>query len=853
MRSAGLSMLAIVFSFAAAAQTSPDGLWSLVPDAVAKTAVQGGKQTWVTPQIYGGFTLNSIGLNSKLLTAPNESSTPLSLSASEITLPLPDGSFARFAYVESSIMEPALQAQFPDIRTYAGMGIDDPSMSVRFDLTPAGFHAQILSPNGAVYIDPYFRDGSMYASYAKASYAKSAPLSPCLVQGGQVAARPKAAKSSVGTTLRTYRIAVACTGEYAAFHGGTTPAAQAAIVTTINRVTGIFELEFSVRLSLVSNTSIIFLNGLTDPFTNDDSATLINESQAQIDALVGDSNYDIGHTFSTGAGGLASLGVVCFSGFKGSGVTGIAAPVGDAYDVDYVAHEIGHQFGGNHPFNGQDGGCTGGNRNGPTAVEPGSGSTIMAYAGICGADDLQLHSDPYFNAVSFEEIVAYITGFGGTCPVLSATGNSIPTVNAGGSFTIPRSTPFALTASGSDANGGDVLTYCWEEQDLGAQAPLTAGDDGSIPLFRSIAPTVSPTRTFPNLSDLIANTPTDAEKLPTTNRTMAFTVTVRDNRANGGGVNNDNATITVTTSAGPFVVTAPNTAGTLSGLAAVTWNVANTNGAPVSCANVKISLSTDGGLTYPTILSASTLNDGSESVTLPNITTSTARVKVEAVGNIFFDISNADFSIVPSGGPPPAPVITTNGGANFTTGITPFKIQGTTDSSTESMNVNGSPIAYSPGSNVWSYDADLTVDSVFSFTALDSGLNESAADTITITFNAANDADGDGIADSTEGVGDPDNDLIPNYLDTDSDDSSHTDDVEGTGDIDGDTVPNYLDSDNDGDTVPDSVEIFAGTDPNDATSSLPGMSRTALLLLAVCLIGAGYASHKSQGKSRSAV
>jgi hypothetical protein len=381
-------------------------------------------------------------------------------------------------------------------------------------------------------------------------------------------AAPSGLRTS-GPALRTYRLALAATGEYTAFQGGTVEKAFAAMVTSVNRVVGVYEKELAVRLVLVGNTtSLIYTNATTDPYTNDNGNTLLVENQANVDNLIGSANYDIGHVFSTGGGGVAGLGVVCRTGQKARGVTGSSRPVTDAFDIDYVAHEMGHQFGGNHTFNGVSGSCGGGNRNTSTAFEPGSGSTIMAYAGICtSTNNLQPNSDPYFHVASYDEIQAYIATT--SCAVTASTGNAAPliTLPASGKV-LPVGTPFKLTANAFDPDNG-ALSYCWEEYDQVAAggAPTDAQVAGSaVPLFRSFNPTTDPTRYFPRLPSLVANTTVFGERLPTVTRPLKFRVTVRDQNSGSqgiiGGVNSSGVvTLSSTSAAGPFLVSYPNAAG----------------------------------------------------------------------------------------------------------------------------------------------------------------------------------------------------------------------------------------------------------------------------------------------------
>ncbi|HJQ71162.1 MAG TPA: zinc-dependent metalloprotease family protein [Blastocatellia bacterium] len=641
--------------------TGGEALWQEVDE---KTIPLQGERA-VVPTVYRTFRLDQKQLSSILAVTPKEFSPSAATAAVTITLPMPDGKLARFHAEESPIMEPGLAAQFPEIKTYRGQGIDDPTATTRFDLTPAGFHAIVLSASDTVYVDPYAKDETAhYVSYYKRDYRRQGASFQCFFDEAnkdlpQAPARQAPSVSNAGT-LRTYRLALAATVEYTAAAGGTVPAAMARMTTTMNRVNGIYERDLSIRMVMVANNASLVFTAEPDGYTNNNGFTMLGQNQTKLDTVIGNANYDIGHVFSTGGGGVAQLNVPCVTNNKARGVTGLSNPVGDVFDVDYVSHEIGHQFGANHTFNGSSGSCS--SSFSPAKHEPGSGSTIMAYAGICSLQDLQLNSNDYFHVKSIEEILDYVTNGSGTCAAQTATGNSQPTVNAGPDFTIPKGTPFTLTATGGDPNG-DALTYCWEEYDLGPSSPPDNDADGfARPIFRSYSPVPSSSRTFPSLGYILnnANTPPPSyacangvgvcatgEVLPAITRQMSFQVTARDNRAGGGGISTDTVAINVTATSGPFFIMQPDTATTWNSgeSQTVTWDVANTTAGPVNCANVKISLSTDGGNTFPVVVAASTPNDGTQNVIVPCAPTTKARIKVEAVGNIFFDVSSADFTI----------------------------------------------------------------------------------------------------------------------------------------------------------------------------------------------------------------
>ncbi|UXI68104.1 reprolysin-like metallopeptidase [Tahibacter amnicola] len=573
-----------------------------------------------------------------------------------LAIPTPEGQFSEFTLEDAGTMPPELAARFPDIISL--MGTDAKGNAVRVNLSPLGFEAMVFDREGGAWVvepEQINQESSAYRSFRRADVHTSSDFR-CAVHGAQRKPSLLAPESApapmtqTGNNLRTMRIAIAATGEYTAEFGGTVAGGLAAINTALNRINQVYQNEFSVRMTLVANnSSIVYINSATDPYTDDDPDALISQNQSNIDSVIGSSNYDVGHVFSTGGGGLAGLGVICSSGAKARGVTGSSNPVGDPFYIDYVAHELGHQFDGDHTFNSETSNCGGGNRESTAAYEPGSGSTIMAYAGICGSDDLQPNSDPYFHARSIEQIHAKLTAT--SCGSLSVNPNAAPVVTPlTTSYAIPAKTPFMLTASATDANG-DSLTYDWEEYDLGGSTAVNV-DNGTSPILRSFSPTTSGTRVFPKLSALLSNTSIKGELLPQTARSqLKFRVTVRDNRSGGGRSTSADMPAIQVVSNGPFAVTAPNTAVTWStgSSATVTWNTAGTTSAPVSCSAVDITLSQDGGNTFPIVLAANVANNGSAGFTVPaGSATTQARVRVMCRNNIFFDISNVNFTITGS-------------------------------------------------------------------------------------------------------------------------------------------------------------------------------------------------------------
>lgn len=655
---------------APAAAGSRDDLWqplaasSTAPSTAPRAAAAG---PLALPE--SRHRLDRAGLDALLARAPREGKAAAVGAPPVITLPLPGGTYARFAVVESPIMEPALAARYPQIRTYALAGVDRAALRGRLDASPRGVHAIVLGAGGPVLVDPVAGgDGAIYRSAfdrsepaacgveeAAAGLGKGLTSLSLAARGGAAAggadgvAALAAVSNPNGDTLRTYRIAIATTAEYYQARGGNDADVLASIVTVLNRVDMVYRAELAISFVLVADTDdLFFTDPDTDGYTNGDECTMRGENVTVTDGILDDGDYDVGHVFGMGSGGCAGGSLVCESGAKANGASNLntnAAPDQEGFSgYRLVVHELGHQFGASHTWSGSGGNCTAGQFAAGSAYEPGGGTTQMAYSGTCGAaNNIQTTTnDTYFHTHSFDQITAYVAG-GGACSSDAATGNSAPEADAGADYTIPRDTPFVLTGSADDADG-DVLAYTWEQYDLAPGQFVPNADPGAGPLFRSFPPGPIPVRVFPQLSDIVNNTTTLGEMLPQLDRVgdpLTFRLTARDQRQGGGGVDYDTAEITV--QGEPFRVTNPNAPAVFGAgcTEAVTWEV----GGGAIAGLVDVAISSDGGFTYAPPLAAGVPNDGTQEVVLPCAANAAGRIRVAAVDNIFFDISNSDFNV----------------------------------------------------------------------------------------------------------------------------------------------------------------------------------------------------------------
>lgn len=562
-----------------------------------------------------------------------------------LNIPTPEGGEILFSALKNETMHPDLAAKYPEVQSFDAYAENGSMAYGKWDVTPHGFHAMIFQPGqSTIFIDPIFAgNDEFYIVYRRENFSTSKVFS-CDFQNTESTSNPNPESSFpiYGTCeLRTYRLACAATTEYTVFHGGTKALALAAQVTTMNRVNGVYERDIAITMTLIPNNDTLIFTSNPDGYSNGQTFSMINQNQTIVNNLIGAANYDIGHVFGTNSGGLAGLGVVCNNSQKARGVTGSGAPIGDPFDIDYVAHEMGHQFGANHTQNNP---C---NSVSSASYEPGSASTIMGYAGIC-SPNVQSNSDDYFHGHSLSEMSNFITSFAHNCPQLTPLSNTAPTiVTTPGNIAIPKSTPFMLTAVATDPDG-DSLTYLWEQFDnqVSTQPPSPNSTVG--PNFRSIDPDTNGTRYFPNFNAVLNNNTPTWEVLPAVGRNMNFRVSVRDNHSVGSCNDYEEIDVNVVGSAGPFEVLSPNAFGIAwasGGTETVTWDVANTTNAPINCDSVQILLSDDGGQTF-TVLLASTPNDGSQVVNVPAVITTQARIMVVSQNGTFYDVSNNDFNII---------------------------------------------------------------------------------------------------------------------------------------------------------------------------------------------------------------
>jgi subtilisin-like proprotein convertase family protein len=639
--------------------------------AVSLMGYSQGKSSWAAVN-YSQKHENDSELDHKLVFKLNEAEFKQSLASLRsktlkakgisVVIPNSEGKMEQFVVVESSNFAPELQAQYPEIRAYSGKGITDPTASICFSVSPNGIQTMVLrGDSGSEFIEPSADDKSMYVVLTSKNRSKSTLPLTCktvdVALNKELVKKTSQMKSNSGV-FKTMRLALSCTGEYGTYFGGTVLGALDGMNATMTRVNGVFNKDLALRLEIIaSNNLIVYTNAATDPYSDATAGAAgawKKELQDNLTSVIGNANYDIGHLFgaSGGGGDAGCIGCVCVDPTvsvpegKGSGFTSPSdnKPQGDTFDIDYVAHEMGHQLGANHTFSYAVEGSG-------VSVEPGSGSTIMGYAGISKGYDVQNQSDDYFAYASILQIQNNLVFK--ACPVSTILSNQTPTVNAGSDYIIPKSTAFVLSGTASDPNG-DALTYCWEQNDSADSSEINKNSMAYAaklngPNFRSFLPSNSTNRYFPALSRVMAGQLTSSwESVSSIGRNLNFVFTVRDNAALGSGqTNSDAMVVTVDGTKGPFAVTSQNTVDVSwdqGSSQTITWTVNGTSSLSGS-ANVNIKLSTDGGLTFPIILAGNTPNDGSEVIIAPVTTAKNCRILIEPMANIYYAVNSVQFAI----------------------------------------------------------------------------------------------------------------------------------------------------------------------------------------------------------------
>ncbi len=606
------------------------------------------------------FKVEKQALINSLLDAPDQFATRN--SHIKVQLPLPDGNWETFDVFRTHPMSPELESKVPG--TYSFRGINKKGQRVRLDINSSGVFYSVYGLGTSPAVFQIYDNDKTYILYYQ--HHQNRPEDHVCevtetVSFEELDNMARSIQAFGDGLIRKYRLAYATTGEFSQYHvqqainNGTLPsnatdaqkkqAVLNALVVIVNRINEVYEVDAGITLELVpNNLDIIYLDANSDPYSNSSPSSLLSQNQSNLDNVIGNANYDIGHVGSTGGGGLARIRSVCVNSIKAMGETGLPQPVGDEYAIDFAAHEMGHQFGGNHTF----ANYCGGNRNDGTSVEPGSGTTIMAYAGVC-SPNIQQNSDPQFHYVSLAEFWNHITS--NTCAQTINANNNAPTVNAGPDRWIPKETPFVLVVTASDADG-DSLTYTWDETDIfndsgQTNAPPQATNT-SGPMFRVYPFQNLNIRYFPRMADILnGNYGNTWEVLPSVNRILTFNVVVRDMVAPGGQIAHDQIALGIDASTGPFRVTSHSNDETWNpgDTKTITWNVAGTTGGNVNAATVDILLSLDGGQTFTVALATNTPNDGSETITVPNVASPNAYYMVIGHDNYFFDVNKGKLTI----------------------------------------------------------------------------------------------------------------------------------------------------------------------------------------------------------------
>jgi len=558
------------------------------------------------------------------------------------------GKITGFKVEEATVFSPELAAKYPQIKSYKGTSVTNPNQQIRFSVSPDGVQSMMVDKNSeqSTFMQKT-TDGSAYMVYARNGLDLADKQFVCetedAISSSILAPQPSLVNMQV---LKKYRVAISATGEYTQYHGGSVVNALAAINATLTRINMVFETDLAVTLELVANTDlVIYSDAASDPY----SGNLNAQAQGIFSSVIGATNYDIGHLFNraNNAGDAGFIGSICRDAEKGSAFSSALVPEGDLFDIDFVAHEMGHQLGANHTWSFESEGTV-------VQAEPGSGTTIMGYAGIAGANNVAPNGQDYFHYYSIQQITTNLALT--NCAVEVTLTNNPPVIDPLTNYTIPKGTAFVLSGNASDGDPGDVLTYTWEQIDDGVVTNTTFGPDNpSGANFRSQKPTTEPSRYFPKLSRVIQGNLTQSnptinsawETVSNVEREMNFALTVRDNNSDGGQVAAATLKVDVVNNSGTFSVLSQNTAVTYEAgsVQTLTWDVANTNKTPINTAEVDIYVSTDGGQTFPIIVAENIKNDGSHDILIPNEVTSQARLMVKASDNIFFAVNSANFSI----------------------------------------------------------------------------------------------------------------------------------------------------------------------------------------------------------------